>query len=114
RPPGWDERARQALLEVSAIPNAERHTAINDRRDIWTALKPGLEKLAAKKCWYCESREVRSDKHVDHFRPKNRVNEVGCEKHPGYWWLAFEWKNFRYSCTFCNSRRVDKATGSAG
>ncbi len=51
---------------------------------------------------------------IDHFRPKNRVGEEGCEGHPGYWWLAFDRKNFRYSCTFCNSRRRDSETDRAG
>jgi hypothetical protein len=114
RPPGWDERAQCATLEVSALTDGARHEAINNRRDVWTELKPYMEDVSAKKCWYCESREVRSDKHVDHFRPKNRVGEVGCEGHSGYWWLAFDRKNFRYSCTFCNSRREDRDTGCIG
>ncbi|MEI6858501.1 MAG: hypothetical protein V5788_01705 [Shewanella sp.] len=27
------------------------------------------------------------------------------QAHDGYWWLAFDWKNYRCACTFCNSRR---------
>lgn len=114
RPLGWDERAQCATQEVSALTDGARHKAINDRRDVWAELKPYMAEVSAKKCWYCESREVRSDKHVDHFRPKNRVGEVGCEGYSGYWWLAFDRKNFRYSCTFCNSRREDQATGYIG
>jgi uncharacterized protein (TIGR02646 family) len=114
RPPGWDERAQRASQDVNGLPDAERHGAIKERRAIWSDLKLSLEQVSAKKCWYCESREVRSDKHVDHFRPKNRVGEGGCEKHPGYWWLAFDWKNFRYCCAFCNSSREDLATGNVG
>ncbi len=26
----------------------------------------------------------------------------------GYWWLAFDWKNYRYFCTWCNQRRIGK------
>lgn len=113
-PPGWDNRAERALQEVSVLSNGARNQAINDRKKIWKDLKPCLEELTSKKCWYCESREVRSDKHVDHFRPKNRVGEVGCEEHPGYWWLAFNWKNFRYSCAFCNTSHEDQVTGHVG
>lgn len=51
---------------------------------------------------------------IDHFRPKNSVGEEDCEDHPGYWWLAFDWKNFRYSCTYCNSRRRDAETDTTG
>ena len=44
---------------------------------------------------------------------KGRVAE--CPDMPcGYWWLAFEWRNYRYSCTFCNSRRVDLDGGTEG
>jgi hypothetical protein len=63
------------------------------------------------KCWYCETFEIRGDMPVDHFRPKNSVFE--CKgKHPGYWWLAFQWRNYRYACTYCNSARDSE--GSKG
>ncbi len=51
---------------------------------------------------------------VDHFRPKNRVSEEDCGNHHGYWWLAFDWRNFRFCCTYCNSRREDLTTGTMG
>ena len=56
-----------------------------------------------KKCWYCEAEEIRSDMPVDHFRPKNKVEDD--KDHEGYWWLAFDWENYRCACTYCNSRR---------
>ena len=111
-PSGWEERAQEAQREIAALDNDERSSAINNHRQIWGELKPCLEKLAHKKCWYCESKQVRSDKDIDHFRPKNRVDEKGCENHPGYWWLAFDWENFRYSCTYCNRLRTDSNTGT--
>jgi len=46
---------------------------------------------------------------VDHFRPKNRVKEQ--KEHPGYWWLALAYSNFRYCCTLCNSLKKDEETG---
>lgn len=113
-PSGWEGRAQQARREVEALNSDERATTINNRRQIWADLKPFLEKLAQKKCWYCESKQIRSDKDIDHFRPKNRVDEEGCEDHPGYWWLAFDWRNFRYSCTYCNRLRTDSTSGTTG
>lgn len=113
-PSGWEERAREAQREIAALDNGERSRAINDRHRIWGDLKPCLGKLTQKKCWYCEAIQERSDMLIDHFRPKNSVGEEGCEGHPGYWWLAFDRKNFRYSCTFCNSRRRDAATDTTG
>ena len=89
-----------------------RSKAINAKSDVWRAAEPAIQKASHGKCWYCESRQDRSDMPVDHFRPKNSVSEaVG---HPGYFWLAFDWTNFRYSCTYCNSRRRDVVSGTEG
>lgn len=71
--------------------------------NIWTELKEELKSLSHGKCWYCEARENRSDNAVDHFRPKSK-----------YRWLAYNPQNFRFACTFCNSRRTDNATGHTG
>ena len=65
------------------------------------------------KCWFCESPVDRSDNAVDHFRPKKRVSDAACE-HRGYRWLAFDVSNFRYACTYCNSRRKDLDCDTAG
>jgi hypothetical protein len=82
-----------------------RKKAINAKSNVWVNAGKAIRKVMAEKCWYCEARETRSDMPVDHFRPKNCVAE--CKEHEGYWWLAFNWGNYRYSCTYCNSRRVD-------
>lgn len=105
-PEDFADRAKEAKNAVAA--GAE----IDDYSAVWRDAKPALEQECGKKCWYCESIATRSDNAVDHFRPKGRVNEA--PDHGGYRWLAFEWKNFRYACTFCNSRRRDHATGGAG
>jgi uncharacterized protein (TIGR02646 family) len=89
-----------------------RKTAITYKSDIWQYASQFFKKIVNGKCWYCESDETRSDMPVDHFRPKNSVAE--CSEHPGYWWLAFDWQNYRYSCTFCNSRRVDGENRTSG
>jgi uncharacterized protein (TIGR02646 family) len=90
------------------LEGAPRSAAINALRDVWGSLNPILAEVSNKKCWYCESIQNRADKAVDHFRPKNRV--TGPRGGQGYWWLAFEWRNYRYSCTYCNSRRVEDET----
>lgn len=107
-PEGWLERAAQAadLVAAGADPN--------DHADVWRELKDFLAALfPEKKCWYCESPVDRSDNAVDHFRPKGRVSDAA-SPHSGYRWLAFSQRNFRYACTFCNSRRKDLANGTAG
>jgi uncharacterized protein (TIGR02646 family) len=112
-PIGWSDRARVALeMAESATGLEERAKAINARSSVWTELKESLAALSHNKCWYCETEQERSDNAVDHFRPKGRVAE--CTGHEGYWWLAFDWKNYRFSCTYCNSRRKDRKHKSVG
>ena len=48
---------------------------------------------------------------IDHYRPKAGVAQ---SEHPGYWWLAFEWRNWRFVCKHCNSQYTDPETGIVG
>jgi hypothetical protein len=131
-PDGWQNRADQALNDLrteveqadaaaraaGGDPAAARKAAITAglnrpaRQQIWGELKPLLAALSKEKCWYSESRNPTSDKNVDHFRPKGRVEEDPA--HEGYWWLAFTSRNFRYASQWCNQRRVDDEHGTAG
>jgi uncharacterized protein (TIGR02646 family) len=58
-----------------------------------------------RKCAYCESAvDVSQFGDVEHFRPKLKVtdekdNEI---RHPGYYWLAYDWQNLLISCIKCN------------
>jgi len=106
-PDGWLERAASAKIAVENGANPD------DYARIWRELKDGLANLFNDKCWYCEVSVPRSDNAVDHFRPKGRVRDAENE-HRGYRWLAFEQSNFRYACTFCNSRRKDIEGDTAG
>lgn len=117
-PDGWEEKARAALAAVADLEAAQRAAAISARAAIWAELKPRLQALSHKKCWYCESLDLRSDNAVDHFRPKNSVKgsarfPLG-SAHPGYWWLAFDYHNYRFCCTFCNSIRKGAAGATGG
>ena len=99
-PDGWLDSAKASLDGVRNLDRKARALAIN-KKPLWTELKKILMEASCKKCWYCESRNVGADNAVDHYRPKNRVHEVA--DHDGYWWLAYEWTNYRFSCTFCNT-----------
>ncbi|MBC3908227.1 HNH endonuclease family protein [Undibacterium umbellatum] len=102
----WRKTAGDAL---KALENASTITAKKailkkaSSSKIWRDFYKLLPENLKKKCWYCEAADVRSDFPIDHFRPKNRLD--GDELHDGYWWLAFDWKNYRCACTFCNSHR---------
>ena len=57
-----------------------------------------------------------ADRNVDHFRPKGQIREVDENLQDteltsnGYWWLAFNYKNFRLAAMHANQRRVDLTT----
>lgn len=111
-PDGWQEKAKRAFEDLCALNGIERDQRLRVRADVWQELKAPLRALSHEKCWYCESERHRADDAVDHFRPKGRVAE--CPGHEGYWWLAFDWHNYRFSCTWCNSRRTDPERGDSG
>lgn len=88
----------------------------------WKDLKQWLGSKSSGKCWFCESKESRSTSDVEHFRPKNQV-KIGNRKlkYPtfhvragdefeGYWWLSYEWTNYRLSCQRCNRLDTDSST----
>jgi len=103
-PPDWETDAKNVFAKLTvAVDTEARKKIISDYSELWRKLKKTLSGLSHDKCWYCESKQIRSDNAVDHFRPKNRVAD--CPGHEGYWWLAFDWRNYRFSCTYCNSRR---------
>jgi uncharacterized protein (TIGR02646 family) len=102
--PGWLDRATTAEEAVRKAAPEERSKVINAHQDVWKDLKEALRLLSYEKCWYCESIDPRSDNAVDHYRPKGNV-KAAKPPHDGYWWLAFNWMNYRFSCTYCNSIR---------
>ncbi len=58
----------------------------------WKPAKSALKKDVAGKCAYCEaSTEVVAHGDVEHFRPKSV-----------YWWLAYCFDNYLFSCQICN------------
>lgn len=94
---------------------------------VWGQLKEWLLKNVFNgKCGYCETGIIRSPGDAEHFRPKGRVTvrpsvnlagktigkktELALARdesdnqtpHPGYFWLAYNWKNLLPSCEACN------------
>ena len=107
----WLERARKATESLRHASPESRESFLKSKENarIWGDLKSELLKLSKGKCWYCETKEIRSDNAVDHYRPKGNVRGI-LPPHEGYWWLAFDWRNYRFSCAFCNSARKSPKT----
>jgi hypothetical protein len=88
---------------------------------VWKDVKTWLlEHVFNDKCAYCESPLELDRYHGDaeHFRPKGSVtiaSEGGPRQkakctfdgkeidHPGYFWLAYHWRNLMPACSVCNS-----------
>lgn len=102
--PDWLDSARAAKTKIEqAEDEAVIRAVLTQCAEVWREAKDLIKPVMNGKCWYCETPNPRSDNAVDHFRPKSR-----------YWWLAFDYENMRFSCTYCNSRRVDRSGGTAG
>ena len=105
------------LEEAQAEVNAESDPALRAAlmkkyRPRWVALREAFDEYSYGKCWYTESKNPGTDDDVDHFRPKGRLAED--DKHGGYYWLAFDWTNFRLSCHRANRLRSNPETGGLG
>jgi hypothetical protein len=112
-----------AMIALSATlagkTPAERSQFIEANRDgTWghNEVLTALRAIAGNKCWYSEVHLEGADPNVDHFRPKGRVREIDADLKntgapcDGYWWLAFEPRNFRLACMHSNQRRTDPDT----
>ncbi len=129
-PQEWRDRAgalTRQLLEAKDDPETnedgtprrhrrlaqeKRKSLIKANSSLWGELKPIFLRWSFGKCWYSEARDIGSDYHVDHFRPKGRVaNHPECPGNSreveGYWWLAFDWRNYRVACSICNSPHTE-------
>ncbi len=77
------------------------------------------------KCAYCESDiRVNHPGDIEHWRPKGRVIDENGKPihvvtaddgtstvHPGYYWLAYEWRNLLFACEDCNRPSTAKTAG---
>lgn len=107
----WRNEANAAFIRLKKAKSEKERKNILKKASstkVWRDFYELLPENLKKKCWYCEAEEIRSDMPVDHFRPKQEVESQA--DHGGYWWLAFDWENYRCACTFCNSRRNSHET----
>lgn len=107
-----------------AAPMPAQSVVSDDFKDVWGIHKRAfIDAQGRGKCGYCEVRVTASSPgDVEHYRPKAELKEAsdqGTRKatprrrdrtrkyrpplKPGYWWLAYEWDNWLFACTHCNS-----------
>jgi uncharacterized protein (TIGR02646 family) len=101
---------------LTALTTGVQRSDYLNKKPSWNLLKKWLASMSAEKCWYCESHSIRSPFDVDHFRPKLAITVDGTPLagHSGYYWLAYEWWNFRLSCQRCNRPEKDESDNLHG
>ncbi|MBM9614892.1 hypothetical protein JWJ90_11415 [Desulfobulbus rhabdoformis] len=95
----WMDKSQQLVDQLAAfdVPRQkeERNALINANSRHWGQLKEWLLALSSGKCWFSEVRELYSHYDVEHFRPKKVAKALDATERDGYWWLAFDYMNFR-------------------
>lgn len=125
KPHNFDRAVSKAAADlVNAITTGQEPDFV----DTWKDFKQALHTAQKGLCGYCEG--IVAGLHygdLEHFRPKAEVRELhrdpalwGREVHgkssvsnrtmqpgtlkPGYWWLAYDWDNYLFSCAVCNQQ----------
>jgi hypothetical protein len=125
----WSVRARKATdklidqFENWVEDQSAQKLEMGFNSAIWTELRTWyLEHLTNNKCAYCECDISGFPGDAEHYRPKGAVkfkeatggfeiarwdlpNQAAAQSrvHPGYFWLAYDWRNLIPACSFCNS-----------
>jgi hypothetical protein len=111
------ETRRQALIPI-ARARAQAGKKLTNRdidADLYKEKRDVIFGAFLGKCAYCEVLVLADQSgDVEHFRPKGGLlDESGkavmivredqtTAKHPGYYWLAYDWRNLLPSCSRCN------------
>lgn len=121
RPTDFDDKMSARRREVRNAVEARRKPTFDD--GTWKAYKAHFADAQHGRCGFCESEVLPTETgDVEHFRPKGEISELieeGREPRKwasnvegrrlrtisewGYWWLAYEWTNWLFACSRCNS-----------
>lgn len=92
----WLEKAKRLSEKLdAAATKQERDKIIDDNSRLWGELKEWLMSFSHGKCWFSEAKDTFSHMDVEHFRPKKSAKDLDGNEREGYWWLAFDWRNYR-------------------
>ena len=115
--PTWERRAKARATKIAKAGRYEEKAAI------WSEVKPAFMRLQHSKCAFCERKfedpqysAIEFD--VEHFRPKSAVVAwpdpvrhprlaytfpTGGAHREGYYWLAYDIRNYAAACKVCNT-----------
>jgi len=96
------DRVTTKIIEIRKIVQTGNRPVSLDFVKYWyPECREILWRHQNKKCCYCERiRELKRESDLEHFRPKGDVDEDN--NHIGYWWLAYDFSNYLFSCKICN------------
>jgi hypothetical protein len=112
----WKAWRRKAAAETERLKKSVADgeaPKIND--NLYKEMKQVIFDAFHGKCAYCESK-IAADQpgDVEHYRPKRGVTDERDQpvmitssngtvaEHPGYYWLAYDWRNLLPCCSKCN------------
>ncbi|WES90649.1 hypothetical protein [Dickeya fangzhongdai] len=105
----WQKESERLIGELVKLNAAgqikERNELFDKHSGHWGKLKPWLLALSDGKCWFTEARDIASHLDVEHFRPKKAARNAKGPERDGYWWLAFDYMNFRIAGTVPNRKK---------
>jgi len=107
----WLDKAKNLTDLLAAAPDKAARDAIIDAQanQIWGEIKDWLLSLSHNKCWFSEAEDIFSHRDVEHFRPKKackrKVGQKRITYEDGYWWLTYDWKNYRICGNVGNGKK---------
>jgi hypothetical protein len=99
----WLAKAQALTDLLKAAPDKiSRDKIIDDNSRVWGEVKDWLGHFSNHKCWFTEARDTGSYWQVEHFRPKKEAKDP---ERDGYWWLAFDYRNYRLCGSIVNTKK---------
>lgn len=112
----WLDIMKKHNKNIKGLSKEERSKYFTNNPD-WNILQKIMIEEFGYKCWYSEAPIGNGEFEIDHFRPKNRAKQDDksktVNKSNGYWWLAYDFENYRLSGALSNKRRRDKLRENA-
>lgn len=120
----WEARAGEATKAMrawfdacAAAPSGGKAPGAQPefKDAVWCDLKSTVvEPVFRGQCAFCQAPEtVNGFGDAEHYRPKGAVQTagrqavtVGSQPHPGYGWLAYDWRNLVVACSKCNTAKA--------
>jgi hypothetical protein len=124
----FEQLEEQYMQQMDGMTILQKKDFIRTHTD-WNNLQQVMFNLSYGKCWYSEAPIGAGEFVIDHYRPKHRSKQFKAKpienpndeqielaarfngqviKTNGYWWLTYNWRNYRLVGSLVNLRRTDR------